>query len=49
MTLTPSLRLAWQHEYLDRSHAVDAQFSSGGNGVGDCCDPTTPGFPSCVP
>ncbi|HMC81736.1 MAG TPA: thrombospondin type 3 repeat-containing protein [Candidatus Polarisedimenticolia bacterium] len=24
-------------------------FPVGGNGVGDCCDPTTPGFPSCVP
>ena len=24
-------------------------FPIGGNGVGDCCDPTTPGFPACVP
>jgi len=24
-------------------------FPVGGNGVGDCCDPTTPGFPVCSP
>ncbi len=24
-------------------------FPIGGNGVGDCCDPTTPGFPACIP
>jgi uncharacterized protein with beta-barrel porin domain len=34
MTFSPQLRVAWQHEFLDRSHAIDAQFSSGGDGVG---------------
>jgi len=24
-------------------------FPVGGNGVGDCCDPTTPGYPACSP
>jgi hypothetical protein len=24
-------------------------FPIGGNGVGDCCDPTTPGYPACSP
>jgi hypothetical protein len=24
-------------------------FPPGGNGVGDCCDPTTPGYPACSP
>ena len=24
-------------------------FPAGGNGVGDCCDPTTPGYPVCSP
>jgi len=24
-------------------------FPIGGNGVGDCCDPTTPGYPVCSP
>jgi hypothetical protein len=24
-------------------------FPVGGNGVGDCCDPTTPGYPVCSP
>jgi hypothetical protein len=24
-------------------------FPVGGNGIGDCCDPTTPGYPACSP
>jgi len=26
-----------------------SQIDSNGNGVGDCCDPTTPGYPACSP
>jgi hypothetical protein len=26
-----------------------SQIDSNGNGIGDCCDPTTPGYPACSP
>jgi outer membrane autotransporter protein len=29
MTITPQLRLSWQHEFLDSTQSIDSQFATG--------------------